>query len=531
MTAPIDTLRGLKAGAVALALAAVALFAFRTVPSRLWLDELYTVTLLKADSLPRLWEGIVLGIDGNPPLYLTLAWLIARAVPAFLSSVVVLKAVNVLVTAAALLALYRLGLRAASQTAAWIAVFLVAALNDNVLFVAFELRAYALYFLLAALCALFEQRLIERGRKRDFGALAVLYVALTLVHGFGILYVGCIALSGALSQWRRGWRAWLASLAATLPAIVVLACWMPFVIRQTQVVQPYSWITAPGVAELLQSLFSSPLCLLVMVAETFAVVAMVVMLIARQQGAAFHIMLRDDRRQPVRYLAWLMLGMLAITLTVWLESVVLFPLFVPRYFTPWLIGGFLLALAFGELLVGLVRRGVGDHRLFAVSSIVLPLMLLVLMLASTDPVREQIPCTTPSGDFFETGFVSGEWPVVADSPHVWFPRVTYAPHAAVYRFPLDRDVVLNYPNWARGNATDFNIMQRIARWAGVTAIMTTEDIVKTYPQFLVIESGRAWFHNLRQTRDVTTEKLAEFTDAAGHAGCTLWKVTSVRPRP
>jgi len=152
------------------------------------------------------------------------------------------------------------------------------------------------------------------------------------------------------------------------------------------------------------------------------------------------------------------------------------------------------------------------------------------MLATTDPVREQIPCTKPSGEFFETEYVSGDWPVVADSPHVWFPRATYAPHGAAYRFPLDRDVVLNYPNWARGNAVDFNIMQRIGRWAGVSAIMTTEDIVKSAPQFLAIESGRAWFHNLRQTREVTAEKLAEITDADGHASCTLWKVTKVGPR-
>lgn len=527
MTAAFDNQRALKAGALAVALAAVALFAARAVPSRLWLDELYTVTLLGADSLPKLWQGIVLGIDGNPPLYLTLAWMIARAVP-WLPWVAVLKGVNVLLTAAALLALYRLGLRAASRTAAWIAVFLLAALNDSVVFVAFELRAYALYFLLAALCALFQQRLVERRRRRDVGALAALYVALTLVHGFGILYVGCIALAGALSQWRQGWRGPLTSLAATLPAVAALACWMPFVIRQTQVVQPYSWITAPGLSELLQSLFSSPLYLLVMAGELIAVVATVVVLLRLRHDAVSSVW-RDDHWQPVRYLAWLVLGMLAITLVVWLESRVGLPVFVPRYFTPWLIGGYVLTLAFAEILTSFARRGGGEHRLLAPAAIVLPPLLLAVMLATTNPQREQIPCTNASGDFFEASFVNGDLPVIADSPHVWFPRVTYAAHAAAYRFPLDADVVLNYPNWARGNAVDFNVMQRIGRWAGVSAIMTTGDIVEAYPQFLAIESGRAWFHNLRQTREVTAEKLAEATDDTGHARCTLWKVTAAGP--
>ena len=524
-----DARPGLQAGALVVALAAVGLFAYHAVPSRLWLDELYTVTLLRADNLVKLWEGIVLGIDGNPPLYLTLAWLIARVVPGALSSVAVLKAVNLLVTAAALLALYRLGLRAASRSAAWIAVFVVAALNDNVLYVALELRAYALYFLLAALCALFQQRLIERGRKRDVAALAALHMALTLVHGFGILYVGCIALAGALSQRGRGLA--LTSLAATLPAVAALACWMPFVIRQTQVVQPYGWITAPGLAELLQGLFASPLYLLVTVAEFSAVAAAAVLLIARMPRAERRSVLRDDGSQPARYLAWLTLGMLAITLALWLESVVLLPVFVPRYFTPWLIGGFVLALASAELLVRLVRRRAADRRLIEGAAIVVPPMVLVAMLTTADPVREQIPCIMPAGDFFETKFVDGQLPVVADSPHVWFPRVAYAPHAEAYRFPLDRDVVLKYPNWARGNAVDYNIMQRIGRWAGVPAIMTTDDIVKSAPQFLAIESGRAWFHHLRQTREVVAEKLAEVQDAAGQARCTLWKVTSVRARP
>ena len=112
-----DTNRMLKRVAIAAVLIVVAVFASRAIPARLWLDELYTVTLLKADSLPKLWEGIVLGIDGNPPLYLTLAWLIAQAVPAW-ATVAVLKFVNLVLTAAALLALYRLARRAASRQAA-----------------------------------------------------------------------------------------------------------------------------------------------------------------------------------------------------------------------------------------------------------------------------------------------------------------------------------------------------------------------------------------------------------------------------
>ena len=64
--------RTLRAVCLLLACCAIAIFAFRTLAGPLWLDELLTMTLVQADSLPRLWSGIVGGIDGNPPLYLTI---------------------------------------------------------------------------------------------------------------------------------------------------------------------------------------------------------------------------------------------------------------------------------------------------------------------------------------------------------------------------------------------------------------------------------------------------------------------------
>ena len=74
---------------------------FRSLSGPLWLDELLTLTLVRAGSLPKLWSGIIAGIDGNPPLYLTFAWLIIHAVPQALSPVAVLKLTNVIVTMAA----------------------------------------------------------------------------------------------------------------------------------------------------------------------------------------------------------------------------------------------------------------------------------------------------------------------------------------------------------------------------------------------------------------------------------------------
>jgi hypothetical protein len=222
---------------------------------------------------------------------------------------------------------------------------------------------------------------------------------------------------------------------------------------------------------------------------------------------------------------------MAVTLLAWTLSVLFYPLFVPRYFTPQLIVGFALNVAFCEWLVRFVRRReAGVTRRFAVTALVAPTALLCAVLLNSDPVRRLAPCADGNGAFFEAGFVRGDLPVIADSPHVFLPRATSGLHAATYRFPLDWDVVLGYPQRSRGNAVDFHIMQNLKSWAGMSSIMSTEDIMGSYPQFLAIEiSDRAWLHHLRNSRDIAAEKLAEVTNPGG-SSCTLWKVTGATAR-
>ena len=178
--------RSLKAACALLIGCAVAMFAIRALSDRLWSDELLTTTLLGARDLPKLWAGIVMGIDGNPPFYLTAAWLTTVALPQAMSLVVSLKLVNLVLTGVAVIALCHVGRRVISSEACWIGALLFVTLNDNVVRIAFELRTYALYFLMAALAVLLQQRLIERQRRGDVLGLAIVYVGLTLAHTLGL---------------------------------------------------------------------------------------------------------------------------------------------------------------------------------------------------------------------------------------------------------------------------------------------------------------------------------------------------------
>jgi hypothetical protein len=522
------TRRSLKAACALLIGCAVAMFAFRALNDRLWSDELLTTTLLGAPDLPKLWVGIVSGIDGNPPFYLTAAWLITAALPQAISLAATLKLVNLVLTGVAVVVLCRLGRRVVSSEACWIGALLFATLNDNLVRIAFELRTYALYFLMAALAVFLQQRLIERQRSRDVLGLAIVYVGLTLVHTFGIVYVACTALAGVLSQ-LGGERSRLRLTAiAVAPSVLALAAWSPFLREQLELVKPYGWMERPGLPELLETLFASKTSMWVAVLELFCLASAVTSGI--QKGFDLRAAVYDPRWQPRRYVILILAGMTGVTLAGWIAAKVALPLFVPRYFTPQLIVSLAVHLAFGEWLVQHARQ----RRivvLLASAAVALVTLQNVAQLSRQSPYGGVV-CADGNGNYLEGPFVNGGIPVIAESLHVFLPRIAYADHSSAYRFPLDWEVVLKYPERPRGNAVDFHVMQNLQSWAPMPSIMSTEELVRTYPQFLVIEqSGRAWFQNLKATRNVVAEKLAETpatTDIPSF--CTIWKVTDVSAR-
>lgn len=506
------------------------LVAIRSLGDQLWSDELLTTNLLTAGSIRKLWAGIALGIDGNPPFYLTAAWLLTRPLHDFASSVALLKLVNVLLAAAGVAALWHVARRLASAPACWIGAALFVPLSDAFLYATSELRTYALYFLMAALAVLCQQRLIERRGRLDVACLALANLGLAMAHTFGIAYVGCIALAGWLSQPRDGRRLLQPIALAVLPAIIAVAAWIPSLIEQLGVAKPYNWMMPPTLSGLVDILFGSDAMLWLSALEAGCLLAAAFAHV-KQNGLHVGPMLRDPRWQPARFAALVLAGVTAFTFAGWLFSQVAFPVYVPRFFTPQLFTAFALHVAFGEWLL----RHVRERRtlVLAICVIIAPLVARNMVLHADSSVHGKPICADASGVFFESAFVDGELPVMVDSPHMFLPRATYAVHGEAYRFPLDWDVVLNYPDRSRGNAVDFHIMQGLQTWQPMRQVESTDDIVRKYPQFLVIEQPyRAWFHNLLETRQVTAAKLAETVPAASdEIACTLWKVTRVAPRP
>src|SRR6202043_3458763 len=102
---------------------------------------------------------------------------------------------------------------------------------------------------------------------------------------------------------------------------------------------PYMGSPAPGLSELLQTLFATKLSMWIATAELYCLASAAVANLNRG-GFQFRSALNNPRWQPLRYIALVLIGITGFTLTGWVASVALFPLFVPRYFTPQLIVGF-----------------------------------------------------------------------------------------------------------------------------------------------------------------------------------------------
>jgi hypothetical protein len=509
-----------------LTVCAFAVIGYQSLNDPLRSDELFTTSLLSAATLPKLWKGIALGLDGNPPLYMTVAWLIIAPLPKLVSSVAMLKLANLVAAAAGVAVLGQLSRRIVSPAATWIGALLFVTLSVGFIYDASVLRHYALYFLAAALAALCQQRLIERGQRSDIVLLALANVALAMSHTFGIAYVGMIALAGWLSQPRR---ASLAPIAvAVAPAVLAVVAWSPVLLQQLQVTKPYSWITSPPLSELLDAVFGSFVMLWISILEGACLIAAGLSAL-KQDKAQLRAVMHEQAAQPLRFVALLLAGVTAFTCVGWLISRTLYPLFVVRYFTPQLFAAYALHVAFGEWLV--------RHRLqyrsavVAIGVVLTPLVLGNVISHAHTSVHGKPICVGPDGRFFEESFVDGRLPVIVDSTHLFMGRAANAAHGEAYRFALDWDVVLKYPDNSRGNAVDFNLMQRLQSWQPRPQVETTDDILRTYPQFLVIEQ-RAWFLNLRTTHQVVAEKLAEvIPQEDGDISCTLWKVTGVGPLP
>jgi mannosyltransferase len=217
-------------------LVAVLAAAVRVVPAvdyPLWQDEVASARIIVeptlGDALERVEET-----ESTPPAWYALAWLLHEAG----APVEAMRGISVVasVLLAGLLVPY--GRRFLPLWGAATAGLLVA-LGGQLVSRGFELRAYALYALLALVFAWLLERAVERPRGGRLAALALCTALGLLTHYFFAL----VAIAGLLWLWTR-WQLRAVRLrvsAATALGLVPFLAWAPFFWTQLQN-QRFSWI-------------------------------------------------------------------------------------------------------------------------------------------------------------------------------------------------------------------------------------------------------------------------------------------------
>lgn len=478
----------------------------------LWLDELYTTTLIDTPSLGHVWDGVMRGVDGNPPLYMSLAWALTHAIQ--IAPELVLRPFNLVLLAATATLLYRLGRRVATPSAVVVALALLPALDDCVAYALLETRTYALYLFLVTATLAAALNVLDRPSVGRLAALAGVGLATSFSHSFGGFYVLATLGAAGLACIAASDRKCAAGFVfAALPSLLASAAWILFlypVMRASAT--PYSWVPKPDAAALFEAISGST-SLAFALALALGVVGVVVLACLDPRLLAKFQSLRRDVAALYAALA----GYVGLTVAGWVGSQVITPFFVPRYFIPNVIIVALLLIPAAEL----ARRG-SRPALALAGSIVC--ILLGLWTLTRDNPGYLIPCLDEGGHFLEAEAARGGLPVVAESPHSWLPRSRYATGQTTL-YPLDWRVVLDWPNRARNNAMDYHIMEALRSWAAPGTvlsenILSTDEILAKYRRFLVLdEAPRAWFDVVSARTPVSVKLLGK------GPGCRLWEVS------
>ncbi len=313
--------------AAAVALAGALILVWRSFGHKLWLDELYTTTLIDTPSLFHVWDGATRGIDGSPPLYFSIAWALTQAIPAEPERV--LRLLNLMLLAATARLLFSIGRRLADPVSVAVGLAILCAVHPMVDFALLEVRTYALYLMLATATLWATLRLQDRPSAGRTAALAAAGALTALAHSFGGFFVAAtIGPAMLVSAYRRDPRRLAGLGLAAVPALAITAAWTRFYAPVLLAVStPYGWILPPDL-ETLAAAVAGSVALLPFPAAAILVVAW-------RCRSGLSVLSRCCLERPdVATLFGSMAAYGLLTLAGWVGSQLITPFFVDRYFIP-----------------------------------------------------------------------------------------------------------------------------------------------------------------------------------------------------
>lgn len=479
----------------------------------LWLDEAVTVSLVKSASLKHMFSAVLLGLDNTPPLYTGYGWFMLHHLAPDASPELLLRITNAGLVGATLWILYLLVCQYFGQITALttIATFILLELW-HLKFLTLEIRTYAALVFFTTLTIYAALHSIARPSWMSLICTTLAYCLLVSSHTFGIIYVVCIMSCAMVAAAAEGnIRLALNSGLTAVPAIIMFFLWVPVLQHQAQL---GSWIPRPNFFNLLGSTYPPEL------RHGMSLLAILLLL------AALSLLWRSSqsRKGPTLTQWWrstnrlqtfailLPITFVASTLTVWLFSRLLFPVFIERYFFPNII----LHIIWLSVLVDFIFTYLSPTTRYGLALAAAVLAGLSIEYRQFDR-GNRIHCFNSSRKVYLEDPFKDKGLIVANGSHPWLTRQNRPGEVAV--FPIDEDAQkkngTKYPTYVYNK----HFVETFAKWLGVNTVMTTSQLLNTKPGFMVLDEGwGSWFEYIQQSHKVKLTSLAEME------GCTLWWV-------
>ncbi|MDB5291426.1 MAG: hypothetical protein JWL69_2667 [Phycisphaerales bacterium] len=208
-----------------------------------WVDEIFTLLLVREPSARNAFAALASGVESHPPAFHAVLRLYAAMTGRVCT--VDFRIITAAFVGLALLGIYLICRRCVSVIPAVAAVLLVWS-RPVVIHNAFELRFYG-PLLAASVWFAYLLILSRRGVRGARIPLAIIAAFLCTVHYFGVLSLCCIWAGDWVAN-RRGWREVAADSWPLLAGLLAVAACVPLALSQRHGTSVGSWIARPSAA-------------------------------------------------------------------------------------------------------------------------------------------------------------------------------------------------------------------------------------------------------------------------------------------
>lgn len=444
----------------------------------MWGDEVFSHVELSDPSLPHLLSAITrLGGAGMPLFYLT-AWPWAHLFGLSDLSLRLYSSAGVCGAFLVLLSVLRRHFAAPSA-------FLGAAFGLFASLIVVEqnceARGYGLFLLLCAvaLAQLVEVAQTAHPRRRDLLLLTLSQAALVLSHVLALFYSGLLLLAlVAADAARRRFRPRICLWA--IAGWLALLPWIPAIRASAAVGHPHGWIPVPTLGDLWSALsfwlFTGlywqlpphPPAVLLVVGWFCAITVVMILVVT----AAFNVSTASLDRRVLYFLGF---ALVAAPVVLFLVSITITPVLLPRYTMPSAIGIAILATVWADRS----RLGKGT------AGIVLAAAVLLL------PIAAALLAHPESLNVRRVDQIAAGRPIVCDSLKDFLVMTRYTAHPSSPQYPLDWPTALASP---AGATADVRLMQNYRREGYLAPQLLDPSAILSRPSFLVLDSAEAsWF--------------------------------------